>query len=220
MNGNRSRKASSSGEERLLIILVAILVALVLLIIVGGAFLYYQFREGAPIALPPTVISSPPSPVAGDDETVERRTILVYFLSPAYLKLVGEPREIMVPQTLARIAKTALEALCDGPQSSDLKDTVPKEAKVLATFHEPNEKRLYVDLNASFYRHLPGHTLSEWAAIYSVVNTVCALSNDIESVVFLEEGKPVEQSPGNWSWRGPFFPDLAWTQYTAHGEES
>ena len=214
MNGNRKEKASPTSEERLLIVLVAILVALVLLVIVGGTFLYFQFKKSTPVG----AISAPGTSIRvsepGEQAPVERKSISVFFLATTHLKLVSESREIIVSKTLAQMAKASLNLLFSGPESNDLKATISQEAQVLATFYQPDEKRMYVDLNATFFRKIPGHTLSEWAAIYSVVNTVCSLSENIESVAFLEEGKPVEQSTGNWDWRRPFYPELAWTQFT------
>lgn len=218
MPEDSSNRRATRTEERLLIGLVALLVALVLLMIVGGVFVYLQIRTNPQATLSPGMVSrrapgtEPEYPTSG--ETIES-----FFLSPADMKLVAETRWIRESKTMVDRATRALETLLDGPDSSDLIATLPAQAKLLSVYHDPESRQLYVDFAAAFYRNLPGHSLAEWAAIYSVVNTLCSLTDEIQAVIFLEDGRPITSSPGNWNWDQPFRPDRAWVRYSAPGDE-
>jgi len=186
--------------------------------IAGGGFLYFQIRSDKQVTLPPGMVSHR-TPDQTQDVPLSGEEIQVFFLSPADMKLVGEPRRIHDSKTLVERATRALEALLTGPETADLLATIPDQSRLHAVYHDPEARLLYVDFAATFYRNLPGHSLAEWAAIYSVVNTLCSLTEEIQAVVFLEDGKPLSSSPGNWNWDQAFQPDKAWVRYSTPGDE-
>jgi len=217
MPGRTRKKKKKSSDERILLFLISVLIFLVLVLIVGGVFLYAQIEKKGAMTVSPAIVAQPMQKDSEENKNLE--TVKIFFLSPADFKLVAEPHDVLRSRTEAQEVKRALQALLEGPRSPDLKGTTPPQSQVLAVFHDTDEKMVFLDMNASFYRNLPGHLLAEWAAIYSVVNTVCGLSEKIQSVTFLEEGKTVTESPGLWDWSHAFEPDLAWVRYTIHGDE-
>ncbi len=97
--------------------------------------------------------------------------VKLYFLDEN-MNYAVEMREIKAENEW----KAAVEALLEGPTVSNLTSAIEGDVKVLSA--EIVSGICVVDLSKEFEIHNTGGTLKESLAIYSIVNTLCALGAD------------------------------------------
>lgn len=118
-----------------------------------------------------------------DDLSLEKN-LKLYFYSDIGT-LCEEWRTVKITDT-APIAEYLIAELIKGPQKEGLSRAVSPETKLISV--EVTEGVAYVNMTASFAEKNKGDSKKEWAAVYSVVNTLLDLP-EINGVQFLIEGK-------------------------------
>lgn len=117
-----------------------------------------------------------------------RKLITLYFANADGTKLVPEERQVELKE--GENAETAaIRAIIEGPSSSSLVPTVSADTQLLSA--ETREGVCFVNLSRTFYENNTGGTSRETMAVYSIVNSLCALP-DVREVRFLIEGETHE----------------------------
>ncbi len=118
----------------------------------------------------------------------EQMLLTLYFPDTSAAYLVPEPRQItlMEGETAER---AIINEILRGPSSSHLAPALSEDTAVLSA--ETRAGICFVNMNEAFLRDNTGDKKKERAALYAVVNSLCALP-EIQEVRFLVEGKTVE----------------------------
>ena len=192
------------------VLLWATLVLLVVLVLATGVLLL--LRE-----------AGPDRPVVGGSQFVAvqggamdhpgQQTFHLFFLSRDEPLLVEEVRWVPQGGDLETLITQTVAALAADSTDEALISPLPPGTRLLSCFYEDESRRAVLDLSAEVLEGQPGDTFSEWATIYSLVNSVALLSPRIDEVLLLCEGDPVRRSPGNWDWLYPFKPDTTFVRY-------
>jgi len=130
---------------------------------------------------------------AGDIETVNTefnpyvKRIKLYFAHPNG-NLKEERREITVDGE-RELAAYVMEELLAGPRETELYQAIPGGTRLLSLTVEG--RTCIVDLSQEFLDNRPNTEREEELAIYSIVNSLTALTS-IDKVQFLIEGKRLE----------------------------
>lgn len=117
-----------------------------------------------------------------DVNTFERTSLTLYFTDETGRQMAKEEREV-VHSINTSMERLVVEELIKGPQSAGRMATIPPETKLLNI--TVNENVCYVNFDAAFLNVIPG--LSEYVPIYSVVNSLCEIS-DINKVQITVNG--------------------------------
>lgn len=117
------------------------------------------------------------------------RQLRLYFADGAGRYLVSEYRSLTLEPD-ASPDRYVMEELLRGPNSGELESAIPAGTELLSCRTEDGV--CTVDLSAEFYEGRPQTALGERLAVYSIVNSLTALSQ-VDGVVLLVEGKPVER---------------------------
>ena len=139
--------------------------------------------------------------------------IPLYFQTLEQTQLVRVSRQVEPADTVPERAKVALQELLAGPRSRGLITPIPKGTELISAFWDKTNQRIYANFSDALIENHPGHTLSEWATIYSIVNTVVAQTPQIEEVQILVNGQPIREDRFNWDWSLPFKPDELFLEY-------
>jgi len=115
-------------------------------------------------------------------------TVTLYFSDSQAMYVVGEKRDIKVPDG-AGPEELVLKELIAGPRSEELWNAIPDGTRLLSV--STKNGLCTVNFSKEFVENSPGGTASEKMAIYSVVNTLTELEG-IEKVQFLIEGEKRE----------------------------
>lgn len=157
--------------------------------------------------LPPIAAASTRHDLGDDSHMVP-----LYFLSMDQRFLVRERRAVALKGRLEERLSAILRELLEGPKLRNLLRTIPPETRVQSLFWEEAQGRVVISLSREFLEHRPGHTLAEWASIYSLVNTVADQDSSIRSVQILVDGELVEDGTV-WDLSEPFAPDHTFVLY-------
>jgi hypothetical protein len=170
--------------------------AIVVALVVVAAVLIYVLRDREPPA------EIPEGGVL--DEEIGRgiQSVTLVFADRAASGMVGERREITVPQDRAGRGKRILSELANGPAESGVR-TLPYGTRVLSVFFD-EQGGVFVDFSRELVDNHPGGSTGELFTIRSVVRTLTANFPDIESVRFLVEGEEVETIAGHIDASVPF----------------
>jgi germination protein M len=159
------------------IIFICILVALVV-----GALLLVR-----------DVFQKPPGPErVTAPETV--KTVTLYFGSVDGSSLVAESRDIKVTDDPLEDLRRVVEALIGGP-TGDGVQTFPREVAVKGVYIA--DRTAYIDFSKQLVDNFAGGSAGEYLLVASLVQTVCANFQEIDSVCLLVEGKSVDTIGGH-----------------------
>ncbi|MGE4283768.1 MAG: GerMN domain-containing protein [Clostridia bacterium] len=144
----------------------------------------------------------------------EKVAIALYFANNDATKLVLEKRFIAKGSVkdVNAMAKEALKELFKGPISGNLTSPFPKGIKVPSVKVE--KETAVVDLSKEFVEKHPGGSTGETMTVYSIVNTLTAISG-INQVQFTIEGKKVPEFKGHLDFGKPFKADSGMIQQEA-----
>ena len=116
----------------------------------------------------------------------------LYFANSDYSGLETENRLLEIsPGTTERVV---VEQLIAGPESEDLKATVPSETKIRSV--TVSDGVCYVDLSEDFINKHNGGSTAEQLTIFSIVNSLCELDT-VSRVQFLIEGEKRTEFKGS-----------------------
>lgn len=139
-------------------------------------------------------------PKAKKDYPKPSTELRLYFPDAQAQYLVLESRKV---STQADPEEEAIEQLIKGPQSKDLRGSLPGGTKLVGL--EISGDTAYVDFSKDLVKNHPGGSAGETMTIYSVVNTLAQFAG-ITKVKFLVEGKTVETLAGHYDLSRPFEP--------------
>lgn len=193
--------------------------AILLFVSVGTSLYLYTQRPAATadsIPMPDLSQYTPrPEPYKGDPQLVEAD---LYFLTPDYIQLTVEQRQIQQPPILEDRVRIAIEELIEGPvRSPDLINPIPPGTQLQSVFWVENEGRIYLSFTPTLLSDKPTHALAEWGLIYCIVNTAIAQSPIIKEVQILVDGQIVQSSETIWDWSLPFQKEETFVKFTLEG---
>lgn len=122
------------------------------------------------------------------DKTAE---ITLYYANEDNSRVLTEKRDVKIPRDKT-IPQLAVEELLKGPETDDLKSTIPEGTKLLKL--DVKDKIATVNLSKDF-SGFPG-TMAESFAVISIVNTLTDLEG-IEQVQILVDGNELIAPSGN-----------------------
>lgn len=129
------------------------------------------------------------------------RQLRLYFANSQGRYLVSEYHTLTLDENTSP-ERYVVEELLRGPNGSELQSSIPPGTKLLSC--STTEGICTVNFSAEFLDNRPETILGERLAVYSVVNSLAALSH-VDSVVLLVEGQPIDtyvlrslQSPMTW----------------------
>lgn len=151
----------------------------VIILLIGG-ILYYtkkQDNTGEIEYKPEEEIS---------DEQLRQTIISLYFANKKSGELMPEGRLIDVKLLLNDPYCTLMKLLIEGPKNDKLEGTIPKDTKINKI--ELKKDVLYIDLSKEFIENHTGDQKKESNTIYSIVNTMTALT-EVNGIKILIDGK-------------------------------
>ena len=192
------------NESNLKFIIFYTTIALAILIIIAG--LVYSWMLGIPDPASPLTnyaVYPTPTPVLPG--------ISCYYFDPVNSLLVKEKKEVHLPPLLEDKVRVSVESLFEGPQTKRLTPLWVDTTKVRGVFYLKKEKQIVIDLSFDFESESFGHSLIEWAALYSLVDTIKDVNpQSIKSVQILQYGKAIDFTGSHWVWKGTIYPDYTW----------
>lgn len=102
----------------------------------------------------------------------ERASLTLYFADETGEKLVAEEREVMHSINTS-LEQLVVEQLIAGPQQAGHFATLPAECKILSI--SVTDNTCYINFDSSFLGQVP--TASEYASIYSIVNSLSEMTS-------------------------------------------
>ena len=120
-----------------------------------------------------------------DEEAYETMNIALYFTQKGGDKLSKENRKVKIGTALS-LEKTVISELLKGPESTELVSAIPSDTKLLGI--ETKDGVCFVNFSNEFVAKISPGSLETTLALYSVVNSLCALEN-VRSVQILINGE-------------------------------
>lgn len=117
------------------------------------------------------------------------RQLRLYFADGDGRYLVSEYRSLTLEEDVSP-DRYVMEELLRGPNNRELQSAIPPGTELLSC--QTENSLCTVDLSGRFITSRPRTAAGERLAIYSIVNSLTALSQ-VDSVALLVEGKPVER---------------------------
>ncbi|MFH1743095.1 MAG: GerMN domain-containing protein [bacterium] len=189
--------------------IIIVVLSIGLVVIVG----LVVFMLTSSLRRPYEITELPPiSDTSTQPEQEDSRPISLYFLSSDHKFLVREPRTMVLTGQLEERLAIVVKALLAGPDLRNLRPTIPAGTQLRALFWDDKQQCVTVSLSQDFLSRRPGHALAEWAAIYSLVNTISDQDSAIRWVQILVEGELVEDGT-LWDLSEPFAPDHTFVFY-------
>jgi len=181
-------------EKRRLIILAVLSVLLVVLAVV-----FFQQGGKNRVVQVSGVFADPDT---ADPESMERETVILYFLSEEQPNLTSEEREIPLYDFVSLKARRIVNELLSGSQKG-LICPFPAETQ-LREFYLSENGTAFVDFSDDVRKGHPFGSSSDIATIYSLVNTLTFNIVDIKQVVILVDGRESQTLGGHIDLTKPF----------------
>jgi len=192
-----------------LVIFLSILLSAALL---ASGYLYWQLETTpAPLPIPAIVKIATPTPVE-NDTSIE---IELFYLTMDHNQFVIELRRVLQADTISGRIRRAIEELLNTQKTpANLIAPIPEGTQLQSVIWSDSDNCVYISFSKELIENNPGHALSEWAAIYCIVNTAAAQSTAIEDVQILVDGETIDNPTLNWDWSRPFQPDFTFVRYS------
>ncbi len=182
-------------------VLILLLAVLLVCSLSALAWFYWQ-THGDSLSLPP--LDQPDSSNSEAMTADEDAFINVYFLTEDHSQLQAEKRLAPILDSITDRVRRAITELLRGPLASNLISPIPPGTELENVFWSQSDGTVYLSFTEDLLKNAPGHALSEWAIIYSIVNTVTDRSPAIKQVQFLIEGEVIQNPYTIWDWTYPF----------------
>lgn len=173
-------------------IMIIVLLLAMLLLVSTGCTRQAENENNAPNQPP---ISSKPQ--------TQVESVKLYFADQDAAYLKPEVREITLEGK--PLAEAVVEELIKGPEDKELNPTIPPQTKLLSL--QVTDGVAYVNFSKEIQTKHWGGSTGEIMTVYSVVNTLADLGEDIEKVQFLVEGEKQETLVGHLDTIEPISPD-------------
>jgi len=148
------------------------------------------FMKTFPMQAEATPASKPAPTSSGMQTQTVQRNVTLYFANEEATAVEPETRTISVPTDLSRegYIKMIVNELIKGPRRSDLRRTIPAEARVQSVELKGNVA--YVDFSSEMESKHWGGAAGESMTINSIVNTLTELDY-VSRVQITVDGKPL-----------------------------
>jgi len=134
------------------------------------------------------------------------QSVVLAFADSRAMSIVEEQRDIVVPEDRPGRARRILEELVAGPRHGGAVRTLPQNTEVHSVYFD-DSGGVYVDFSHALVDEHWGGSTGELYTIRSVVRTLSANFQDIESVTFLVDGEEIETIAGHIDASVPFSVD-------------
>ncbi len=145
----------------------------------------------------------PEVPSSEPEQEVLSQDVTFYFPDEAVMYLCPEIIKVNADKDI--FLETVVASIINGPVSEDLNPSVFGDVDVLSVKSENG--LCTVDLSSEFAEYNTGGTTKEVMAIYSIVNTLCAIDG-VEKVKINIEGEENPEFGGHFSLDEPFEADM------------
>ena len=143
------------------------------------------------------------APMSVEETETVSQDVTFYFPDEAVMYLCPETIKVNADKDI--FLETVVASIINGPASEDLNPSVFGDVDVLSV--ESENGLCTVDLSSEFREFNTGGTTKEVMAIYSIVNTLCALDG-IEKVKINIEGEENPEFGGHFSLDEPLEFDI------------
>lgn len=162
---------------------------ILVVVLVAAALARAGWHWLRPAAPPPTVVTAADSTRAGV------RSARLYFASPSGDSLVVEPRELIESASLHDRVAALVAELDRGPRGNGVA-ALPAGTSVLHVFLD-DHGFLTLDLSRAFQQGFRGGAGAEYLAIASLVRTLGANLPEVERVLIVCGGEPLQTLGGH-----------------------
>ena len=127
-------------------------------------------------------------------EIEKTREVTLYFGSNDGSSLLAEYRQIGSSNRALDNVRRVIEELISGPGEGAV-PTLPSSARLRGVFI--HDKTAYIDFSEDIVKDFSGGTAAEYMLVASLVQTVCANFDEVESVRVLVDGEEVDTIGGH-----------------------
>jgi len=156
-----------------------ILIIMLILIIVIGGWVFFNREEDV-------VIEEYEPQEEISDEQLRQTIVSLYYKNKDTKELIPEGRLIDVKLLLDEPYTTLMQLLIDGPKNQNLEKCIPEGTKINKI--ELKKDVLNIDLTKEFIENHQGGEEEESRTIYSIVNTMTALT-EVNGIKILIDGE-------------------------------
>lgn len=136
-------------------------------------------------------------------------SVRIFFPSAGGNGLVGETREIFETSTPGDRIKQIVADLLSGPRARGALAAVPKGTALRQAYVAP-DGTAYLDFSPELADGLGGGSLQEMLTVYAIVDSVVLNVREVQRVVLLISGRPVDTLNGHMDLRRPIPADRSW----------
>jgi len=188
-------------------VLIIFLTTILLCCLSVAGFLYFQLHGNSLQTVVLPALSRPTAARTPAPKEPTQIEITVFFLSEDESRLEAEERTVFSSDTITERVRKALEELIRGSLFPNRVKPIPSGTQLQSVFWSEPEGRITVSFSDELIQGNPGHALSEWATLYSIVDTVADQSPAIKEVQILKNGEIINSGYTLWDWSLPFLPD-------------
>lgn len=168
----------------------------------GAMWLYFVFLAGGDTVGLETL--EPPPPLLPAEQLISNR-VKLFFASPEGL-LAPEIRELPRADSTYDRVRQIVEALLQGPRSRRVRSQFPRKADLLGLYLTTGT--VVLDLSSDWQSGMDG-VVAELLRVYGLVNSILLNCPELQAVVILVEGRPVETLGGYVDVASPLVENLA-----------
>lgn len=160
-----------------------IMITIIIIIVIAIGIVYYfnKMKKTEEVEYKPEEEIS--------DEQLRQTIVSLYFVKKESNELIPEGRLVDVKLLVNDPYCTLMQLLIEGPKNDKLESTIPKDTKINKI--ELKNDILYIDLSKEFIENHSGGETKESTTIYSIVNTMTALT-EVNGIKVLIDGKENE----------------------------
>ena len=162
--------------------------------------------DGAVTEPTPEVTAEEPQEEFEADAEIRTATVEIYFPSASGNGLIGEYREIFDTPTPGDRAKQIVADLISGPSTSQALRAVAPGTRLRQAYVVEGGVA-YLDFSQELTEGIGGGSQQEILTVYSIVDSVALGVREIQRVVILVNGRPIETLNGHLDLRRPLKPN-------------
>jgi hypothetical protein len=161
----------------------------------------------------------PPTPPLYASTDAPMNVKIFFPASGGDVLLTSEDETIFKSAELANRARQILQKVQEGPHSSKMFESLPKDTKLQDLFIS-EQGTAFIDFSNAIAANHPGGVLNEMATIYSIVDSLSYNLTEIKQVKILVGGAEKETLAGHCLLLLPLGLDLSMTDVMPHEEKT
>jgi hypothetical protein len=161
----------------------------------------------------------PPTPPLYASTDAPMNVKIFFPASGGDVLLTSEDETIFKSAELANRARQILQKVQEGPHSSKMFESLPKDTKLQDLFIS-EQGTAFIDFSNAIAANHPGGVLNEMATIYSIVDSLSYNLPEIKQVKILVGGAEKETLAGHCLLLLPLGLDLSMTDVMPHEEKT